>query len=910
MPKKEETGLYYESIKNIFNEYEPGKNVVCPFHDDHVPSMSIDDGSGLIYCFGCKWKGNIKKLLRELGEEPTPEKAIKETKGALQEAIQVQVQKDLEIYHQALLSKEVIMQNLLEERGWTKETIIKFKLGWNKFENRIWIPTFNKDKNKVISLKKYDVFKLTTGSKFAFLSGLGSSSVLYPCLPEDEEVWLMAGEGDTILANQIGLPAFTLVTGESSSFPSERIYELKDKAIYICYDIDDAGKKGAISIAGQLDGNCEVFFAVIPRPLEFNGKDFTDYYLFKKGELNPYEEFKIIDYKSTKVVKTIHQASLAESSVPMLVEGIINAISTQPYRYPKEVTVNCGAISKEDRDCEKCTMAFVPDRTKDLSYSCARFIGIKDQEKAKRIRQYMGVKCDKAFRVLTEGTLEQIFIMPDLSASGDRHVMRRAVVKSKEPLELNKKYLFSGRVASDPQDQSFLFSFDKADPVEEVLTTFQLKRKRIEELRRVYKMENAIYNPLKTYISIVKGLEDITKMKDRIDLHSVIDLTFFSPLSFVYKDRIIKKGYMEAAIAGDTKTGKTESIEALHEYYLNGKYIACEKTTFAGLIGGQDRIPRLGSVMTWGELPQCDRKEMTLDECQGLSESDLKNMSSVRSSGIAERTIVGGTRKTYCRVRLVWIGNPRRHSRVKDYMHGPEMILELFGGRYEDVSRLDIATIVSTGSEVKQDVSPIHIPKDLIREQLIWAWSRKSENIVITGDAYNEIERSKTYLLDKYGITFPLMGPYYEIKLTKMACALAMRLFSTTTGRDVVVEDTHVLAIRQIVDAIYSKRDFGYDVYAKLQKKIVPTGMEKEEVARLISKMDKARARQMVTSLLSVPYFSVHDFREMIGEKSEIPARELRTALIERKMLQWTGKSTLKPTPEFYNMLKKMLDYF
>jgi DNA primase len=36
-----------------------GKNLLglCPFHDDHEPSLSIDPGQNLWHCFGCQQGG-------------------------------------------------------------------------------------------------------------------------------------------------------------------------------------------------------------------------------------------------------------------------------------------------------------------------------------------------------------------------------------------------------------------------------------------------------------------------------------------------------------------------------------------------------------------------------------------------------------------------------------------------------------------------------------------------------------------------------------------------------------------------------------------------------------------------------------------------------------------------------------
>ena len=46
---------YLPDIKNVGKNYM----AVCPFHDDHNPSLSVNDQTGLFNCFGCDAKGNM-----------------------------------------------------------------------------------------------------------------------------------------------------------------------------------------------------------------------------------------------------------------------------------------------------------------------------------------------------------------------------------------------------------------------------------------------------------------------------------------------------------------------------------------------------------------------------------------------------------------------------------------------------------------------------------------------------------------------------------------------------------------------------------------------------------------------------------------------------------------------------------
>lgn len=61
---------FAEAWLRVGLEVEPGDNYyLCPFHDDHHPSLHIDAGGCRWYCFGCHAGGGIGALKRRLGDE-------------------------------------------------------------------------------------------------------------------------------------------------------------------------------------------------------------------------------------------------------------------------------------------------------------------------------------------------------------------------------------------------------------------------------------------------------------------------------------------------------------------------------------------------------------------------------------------------------------------------------------------------------------------------------------------------------------------------------------------------------------------------------------------------------------------------------------------------------------------------
>lgn len=75
-------GFYFSSVNCTRKKQLRNNNIVviCPFHDDTTPSLSIDLATGNFYCFGCSQGGSIfdfymklhncsfKEALLELGD--------------------------------------------------------------------------------------------------------------------------------------------------------------------------------------------------------------------------------------------------------------------------------------------------------------------------------------------------------------------------------------------------------------------------------------------------------------------------------------------------------------------------------------------------------------------------------------------------------------------------------------------------------------------------------------------------------------------------------------------------------------------------------------------------------------------------------------------------------------------------
>ena len=161
----------------------------------------------------------------------------------------------------------------LHQRGLTDQVISEAGLFWN--DSRIAIPV--KDKNGNILFHKYRRDPdITTGAKYSYSPGAKSALYNVQILNNRafQHIYIAEGETDALLLTSKGFPAVSS-TGGAGTFKEEWAGLFKNKIIYICYDLDEAGIKGAQKVASLFPAS---FIAVLP-DMPVGKKDVTDYFM-------------------------------------------------------------------------------------------------------------------------------------------------------------------------------------------------------------------------------------------------------------------------------------------------------------------------------------------------------------------------------------------------------------------------------------------------------------------------------------------------------------------------------------------------------------------------------------------------------------------------------------------------------
>jgi len=219
----------------------------CPLNGCGPGHFYINAEKELFYCQKCNERGRLLSLKKRLGDIPPISHISQYSKSSKPEkTIDLSL---IEKYHKDLLENSWVLSYLTEERGFTLETIKKFKLGFNN--GSITIPHI-KD-GLCLNIKSRPIKPV--GDKKYFREE-GCPSILFNldnARRYQGTAIITEGELDAIAFDQMGFPNVIAITGGADTFLDEWIDDLEQfDQIYLSYDMDEAGRKGVEKAADKL----------------------------------------------------------------------------------------------------------------------------------------------------------------------------------------------------------------------------------------------------------------------------------------------------------------------------------------------------------------------------------------------------------------------------------------------------------------------------------------------------------------------------------------------------------------------------------------------------------------------------------------------------------------------------------
>ena len=274
---------------------------ICPFCGDLKGHFYMEPGSGAYFCHKCQEKGNLVTLQKHLGDfdhpknasgnrRPSPEDSGNDHRnrnGALPSLGKprdgicqafpdppgsgtVDPRKVFEA-HERLMQDPEALSYLTEVRGISPQAIRHFRLGLTvDGDGKGWLAIPHFRKNLPVNVK----YRSLPPSEKSFRRIAGCPSVLFngDAIGEEEkkEIFLTEGEIDAVTLWDQGVRNVAGVTTGAGSFDSAWIDQIKPlRRIYLVYDPDEAGQRGARETARRL-GYDRCFNILLPDGLDVN----------------------------------------------------------------------------------------------------------------------------------------------------------------------------------------------------------------------------------------------------------------------------------------------------------------------------------------------------------------------------------------------------------------------------------------------------------------------------------------------------------------------------------------------------------------------------------------------------------------------------------------------------------------
>lgn len=940
-------GLFREFLPSL-QGHGPERAAFCVFHENtHTRALSVNVQDGLFYCHNpeCGARGDFLDFFRRV-RDLTMREAIEELarrvgleierngergdSGVIEESIVAGA-------HERLLSSPALLERLATERGLSLETVQRFQLGHDG--RRFFVP-IRDEVGRVVNIRRYDPdarqahFKMVSWREGYGGARLWPFESLERALTQpDTSLLLCEGEMDCLLANQLGFAAVT-ATGGAGTWREAWNSMFAGRDVVICYDIDAAGRAGALNVAQALHRvarSVRVVNLPITQPAN---ADFTDYVvghghtaldfasvvmhtpLFQpnghQGDVNPSatpaEREPILLHLSAASRAEFYNASVR---IPVVVSGK----TTAPYLVPETVRMTCAMPGL--RMCERCPVASrAGNLTRGLDYETneiLQFTGIPDAMLQRLLKAKVGIpsKCTLVnVGVVRSMNVEEVQLIPEVERTEqEAPYVTRVGFYMGHGLQANRSYLMTGLTVPDPRKQLATHLIHTAVPSQSNIDAFRMTADAVQRLQVFQPTRPGVEGLWDHLDALYADLERHTRIYQRRDLMLAVDLTFHSILSFNLQGERLVRGWAEALVIGDSRTGKTTIVQRLVDYYGAGEFGSGENTSLAGLVGGLHQVGTSWALQ-WGRIPLNDRRLFVIDEAGNLPPEQIARMSSMRSSGIAE-VIKVHTERTNARTRQIWISNPRDPKPLSSFSQGVLAVKQLIGAP-EDIARFDlVVTAASTDVELgvinaaREAQAPELFTRDLCHQRVMWAWSRTADNVEWDSVATDLLlqratEQGERY---RYATEIPLVEPNEQrVKLARLAAAAAVLFFSASPdGERVLVKAEHVEFVSQYLDKLYGKPSLAFTEYADTQRRRFQIADE-VRVSEILRRHPGAMQQMMEQE-----QFTQRDLREILAFSDGDELRAALTTLRVSGFLRRMGTSYYLKTPAAIRWLREKL---
>lgn len=767
--------------------------VLCPFHDDHSPSASINTKKGLFHCFTCGVGYSEAQFISQVNKIDLV--SANKVLAKFSETSQT-----WDLVQQANLWANNNLLKRVESMGFTRQTIQELKMGAVQDEFGHYFVAYPVLYMGVLmDVRRYNILKIPDVPKVSSNKG-AESGFLIPFdifVKSRDKVYILEGEKDMALARSMGLNAYTL-TGGALALPNEyTLPAFVDKDVVICYDNDQAGRDGMKRVGNSIAKIAKsVSLVDISALVREDKEDYYDAMVKYKCTLRDFLdlpqmpfEYDVEQSKTFTKIKKALDENLIERH--LITQVIVSAEFSDTYAVPSVAKFEKVEDTDDGNMLKGEVKTWVLDKThlkavlelievsatqKDVIGKLAKLADVDKKGIKVEVSDYQTVF---KTRVIDKGSESD-------NLSLDLYTFDQLVV--------GRDYEISYVVYPHPTKHQKLVAVGTKVVEINAYDDFKVDKTLLSELifnGTVNDKVQKLYESAKHHIA-----KHLNK-----DLWFMSDLVFNSILEFDYDGRI--RGALDVFILGDTQVGKSETTSKMVDMYNFGHFLSLKTSTTVGLIGGSNKVD--GSWLnTIGAIPRQHKRLAVLEEFSGAKPEFIKTMTDIRSSGKLRLARAAGEMNVPCRLRMITISNPVNDIQgnprfLSTFPNGVQPLMELIKSA-EDVARYDGFLLVS---KVNNPVNPFSIKLkgtpislDVYHHKMMWTATRKPEDVIFSDDSDSYIWEKASELNKLFESNFPLFGVTTSQKLARFSVALASLIVSTDESF------TKVVVTPEIVDYV------------------------------------------------------------------------------------------------------------
>lgn len=472
--------------------------------------------------------------------------------------------------------------------------------------------------------------------------------------------------------------------------------------------------------------------------------------------------------------------------------------------------------------------------------------------------------------------------------------------------KVNAYYEVEGRVFPHPRHQEATVVITDASPTQDAIEDFDLDA--AKPLFKAYEgSPDAVLGHLVADIGV-----NVCKVAGRQPALLSLLMTMHAPLELRFGGDSYG-GWMQTLMIGDTGEAKSQLVERLVRHVGLGELLSAQSSGRTGLLYTIITKDTAHNFIQWGSFVLNDRRLLVIDEASGIEKSGYAELRNARRDGIFKVTrSVSGEAQT--RTRLVVLSNPRYGKNLSAFRNGIEAVEPLFENA--DIRRFDLVVGFRNGTVTRDTIEtqlaePVeHIfDAETLRANMLWAWSRKAEDIYWAPGAVEKVKAEAKRLNAKYeGSDIHLLSQDANEKIARMSQALAATLHSTDELHTMVhVLPEHVELVAELIDSVYASTDLDFEMYVKQNHEGTRGEVDYDdlmnEIHRKITLPHGVHADEIIENFSVNRVMNSFAMEAMAGDSKD--AKMVARNLFRLGLIQTTLRGGFEPSAKFKELMRQ-----